>query len=305
VFLARLPGARLLGPHGTVITAAGDVVEESAWGGGWLERGRALRALRLPTPMRLDGEYYTIASLYAEGYAHWVLDVLPRLIALERVPPSQPQLVVAQPLAPWQAESLDLLRFGTVPRVTLGDRYLAMDLLHLPSYVGSPGHPHPWACEWLRERLVGSARPTAGYRRLYVTRRRALRRRVVNEDELLPILQDLGFEIVECETLSFREQIELFQDAEVVAGPHGAGLTNLVWAPSGCRVLELFGHRCVRSLFYALAGLRAQPYAFLVGASEGAIGVHRDEGFYDMRVPPKTFAHALRAVLGTAEMTSA
>ena len=30
VFLARLPGARLLGPHGTVITAAGDVVEESA-----------------------------------------------------------------------------------------------------------------------------------------------------------------------------------------------------------------------------------------------------------------------------------
>jgi hypothetical protein len=84
VFLARLPGARLLGPHGTVITAAGDVVEESAWDGGWLERGRALRALRLPTPMRLDGEYYTIASV-------------------------------------WQTESLDLLRFGTVPRVTLGD----------------------------------------------------------------------------------------------------------------------------------------------------------------------------------------
>lgn len=305
VFLARLPEARLLGPDGTVITPDGDVVEQSTRGGRWLERDRALRALRLPPPTRLAGEHYTVASLYAEGYAHWVLEVLPRLIAFERLPATRPALVLARALTAWQAESLDLLGLGSVPRITLGDRHLSLEALYLPSFVGTPGHPHPWACAFLRDRFVPSAPPAAGGRRLYVTRRRARRRRVVNERELEPILADLGFEIVECEALSFRQQVGLFREAEVVAGPHGAGLTNVLWAPPGCRVLELFGHRCVRGLFYALAGLRAQPYAFLVGASEGSVGVHRDEGAYDLRVPPEDFARALRSALGAAPTAAA
>jgi hypothetical protein len=303
VFLARLPNARLLGPHGTVLTATGEVVEESTWGGGWLARERALRALRLPSPTRVDGEHYTIASASSEGYAHWLLDVLPRLIAFPHVVATQPPLVVARPLTSWQAESLDVLGFSHVPRVVLGDRYLVVDVLQFPSFVGSPGQPHPWACEWLRERVVGPARPRP-HRRVYVTRRLARRRRVVNEGEITPILRDFGFEIVECEALTFREQIDHFRDAEMVVGPHGAGLTNLLWAPSGCRVLELFGRRCVRSLFYALAALRAQPYSFLVGDSVGSVRIHGDDGFYDMRVPPKSFAQALRAMLDPAAMTS-
>jgi capsular polysaccharide biosynthesis protein len=63
---------------------------------------------------------------------------------------------------------------------------------------------------------------------------------VLNEEELHPILNDYGFEIVETENLSFRGKIELLSDAEIVAGPHGGGLTNLLFAPESCRVLELF-----------------------------------------------------------------
>ena len=29
------------------------------------------------------------------------------------------------------------------------------------------------------------------------------------------------------------EQIQLFQQAKLVLGPHGAGLTNLIWTPPG------------------------------------------------------------------------
>jgi capsular polysaccharide biosynthesis protein len=233
-----------------------------------------------------------------------VLEALPRLMGLDRASARAPHLVVPQRLVPWQVESLELLGLGAVPRLILGPRYLSVDVVHLPSFVGSAGHPHPAACAWLRARLVGPPlRP--GHRRLYVTRRRAGRRHVINEAELVPVLNDLGFEVVECEALTFRAQVALFREAEIVVGPHGAGLTNLVWAPAGCRVLELFGHRCVRSLFYVLAALLAQRYAFLVGTSVGSIGVHADEGVYDMHIPPRRFASALRAVLSAGAMTPA
>ena len=46
--------------------------------------------------------------------------------------------------------------------------------------------------------------------RIYVSRRRARWRRVLNEDALMAVLARYGFRLVELEALSFREQVELF-----------------------------------------------------------------------------------------------
>ena len=36
---------------------------------------------------------------------------------------------------------------------------------------------------------------------------------------------------------TLREQMEAFANAEVVIGPYGAGMLNLMWAPEGCAVI--------------------------------------------------------------------
>mmetsp|Transcript_49944 Transcript_49944/g.156331 ORF Transcript_49944/g.156331 Transcript_49944/m.156331 type:complete len:122 (-) Transcript_49944:120-485(-) len=38
--------------------------------------------------------------------------------------------------------------------------------------------------------------------------------------------------------MSCREQVRVFASAHVVIGTHGAGLTNVMFAPSGARVIE-------------------------------------------------------------------
>ena len=62
------------------------------------------------------------------------------------------------------------------------------------------------------------------------------------------------------------EQVRWFAEAECVVGVHGAGLTNLAFAPPGVGVLELFAPDYVNECFWALAttvdGLR---YRYLVG----------------------------------------
>jgi len=296
LFLASIPRARLLGPCGVVITPDHAIVEESAWtGDGWLEKNRAVVSLSLPKPETLAGQYFTIASFSAEGYAHWILDALPRLSLLPYLRRSDVKIIVSNTLKPWQAESLNLLGVDPEKIIVLNNRHLQLEVLHLPSYIGQPGTIHPIACRWLRRNFV--SKETGGARRrLYITRRHA-RRRVVNESELEPILDRYGFEIIATEKLSFAEQVRLFNQAEAIAGPHGAGLTNIVFAPKDCKVFELFADTCIRAMYYQLTGVIGQSYWYLAGMGLQDLE-HNDSGFDDMRICPDEFELTLSRMLG-------
>jgi hypothetical protein len=153
LFVARIPEARIVGTSGAVITPDGGLLEESMWGMGWLEKDRALNSFKLRYE-RLEGSFYTIASLFSEGYAHWVLDTLPRLFALDRLPTDDLQIIVSRPLADWHRESLAMLGLENMRFVALEDRCLQLETLYFPGYVGDPGNHHPQGCRWLRERFL-------------------------------------------------------------------------------------------------------------------------------------------------------
>lgn len=88
---------------------------------------------------------------------------------------------------------------------------------------------------------------------IYVSRQqeRRIRRRVVNNEALEKCLKSYGFETVFVENLSFEEQINLFYNADLVLGPHGAGLANIVFCRPQTKLLvfEYSEH----SLFEGLA----------------------------------------------------
>ena len=83
--------------------------------------------------------------------------------------------------------------------------------------------------------LVGQ--PTTGqHRRVWISRADASFRHIRWEDDLLARLP--GFEKVVLSPRETASQISLFASASIVAGPHGAGLANLAFAPAGVRLVE-------------------------------------------------------------------
>lgn len=87
---------------------------------------------------------------------------------------------------------------------------------------------------------VGSKAARVGvHEKLYVSRRSALARRMVNEAELEAALTAQGFHVVELENIPFQEQVELFRGAKVIVGPHGSGLANVVFSSPGALLIEL------------------------------------------------------------------
>ena len=133
----------------------------------------------------------------------------------------------------------------------------------LPDPLQNPGGRLAGFVDALRTRLpeagTDTATDTAG-RRLLVSRRDARQRRVANEDALYRVLQPLGFEIVTPGELSVREQIATFRAAEIVVGPHGAGLTNLLFARPGTRAVELRSEQMHRPYFRWIADAAGLDY---------------------------------------------
>jgi capsular polysaccharide biosynthesis protein len=75
--------------------------------------------------------------------------------------------------------------------------------------------------------------------RLYISRKLAARRKVINEDEILSILYKYDFSIFYPEKHSFLEQVAIFSNIEYLVGEHGSALTNMLFMDKNASVLEI------------------------------------------------------------------
>jgi Glycosyltransferase 61 len=98
--------------------------------------------------------------------------------------------------------------------------------------------------------------------RLYISRRNAGHRRVRNEDALVDLLAEYGFRSVQLEKLSFEEQVALFHRAEIVVGPHGAGLGTIFFS-GDIDLVALYSTTKPGNYFHSLACGLGQRHHFL------------------------------------------
>ncbi|GAB3314684.1 hypothetical protein GCM10027299_03150 [Larkinella ripae] len=95
-------------------------------------------------------------------------------------------------------------------------------------------------------------------KRIYI--RRAGRRRVLNEEQLITLLLKYDFEIIEDQPGTIADQVALYHNASFIIGPHGASFANILWCKPGTRLLELFSKHYVPDYYRYLAQLLDLDY---------------------------------------------
>lgn len=205
----------------------------------WLDQSSRL----LPRIQKIEGTVAVVTASTQHTYFHWLFDVLPRLGMLEQAGKKSDHIFL-QRRHRFQRETLDLLGVDGNAIIDC-DRVpvLQASTLSVPCHEITYDREYPqWVCGFLRASFLSHAAEgkSVGYRRIYISRKTASHRRLLNEPEILALLKTYGFQEVDLEEWSFLDQVRLFRDAEIIVGPHGSGLANLVFCRAGTRVIELF-----------------------------------------------------------------
>ncbi|MBX3102997.1 MAG: glycosyltransferase family 61 protein [Bacteroidetes bacterium] len=239
--------------HGGLIMQGWQLLPQSApiplnKSAGYFKRLAIYNRLRYPAfrpqhqePLGIIHTPWTIGNYY-----HWLLESLPRLLALQQ---SGLPFRLLLPRYAWQRLTQDTLAaFGIQEADIVFSPGKAVSYVHevlLPATVpqlftlykevpDAIARLVAYACAQPAPRVQGLGP------RIYISRGKAGFRLLSNEAAVWELLQAHGYQKVYMEDYSLYEQIHLMQNTRQLVASHGSGLVNLAFLPQGSHVLEMF-----------------------------------------------------------------
>ena len=211
------------------------------------------------------------------GYYHWFTEYLPRLKGIDKYNTktgTTPQILIPSNPPDWLTDSLELMGYNNYRELPAGS--VRVNSLVVPSLVrGYPSNDtnegfinstrgHRWVASKVKDYNSFSLN---GKNKLYISRNKAADRKLVNENEVMGLLEERGFNRIYLEDLPLKEQIKMMANAEIIIGPHGAGLTNMIFGKDMI-IIELFG-KYVNACYYTMAQAMGHEYACIQGNPKG------------------------------------
>jgi tetratricopeptide (TPR) repeat protein len=215
-----------------------------------------------------DGDVYLSESTYpqihlqgphvllggAENYYHWWIDFLPRLGVIQDFPELRHlPIIVLDTLNQSQLDAMEKLGVNLDRLVKIPVAHtVKCDHLIVPHLLGRPmtasGLPdwmkpmvNDWGVNWVREKFADWRQPNPqDPKRIFISRIGTKFRRCINEEEVYDIAKRYGFITLQNQNMNHQQQMALYSGAEMVMGPHGAGFTNMLFAPKGATAIEMF-----------------------------------------------------------------
>ena len=226
------------------------------------------RTVRLPPN---DGKGYVFCRY--DGYFHFVAESLVTLLYSLRVQPEACVIVRKKDYekARYFQEYIDLLKkCGKIRDLKIVDAdFVVADKLVFTAYEPDAGIVCNESVNLLIDAFAGFL-PDGCAKKVFITRKG--QRKFDNQDEVEHTLASLGFNIVDAEALSIREQLELFGTSKFIVSNHGAGLTNLLWTRPGAVVVELFSRKWLNDCYFRLSSIKGLKYRSLVAEESAAWG---------------------------------
>ena len=188
---------------------------------------------------RIDQEVLWITDYWSNGYFHWLADALSRLyLVRDRLDDLLLMLPAGYEHLDFVRSSLEAFKVKKVEFIGSSEVLECQSLL-MPSHTAPSGQYNEEIIHGVRKVLLSAYGDLDQGQKIYISRRNALKRRIVNEHEVSEILSRLGFQTIHSEDLPFAEQVRICSRARCIVSNHGAGLTNMLFTPDGGSVLEL------------------------------------------------------------------
>lgn len=209
---------------------------------------------------------------WCNEYYHFLTEALPNALLMHR---QHPGLAISCAVAPF---TVDLFRWFGIesPILWAGPAYGRV----LCRYVEC-GNPSPEKIAAIRDVVTARVRfqDTLG---ILIRRQRS--RRILNEAALLEQLRSRypDLEWVIFDRLSVADTATLFSQAAVIAGPHGAGFSNMLFSKSGTRIIEFMPLEQPNLCYWHLSEMLGNPYVMIPIRSDRTRSMVADLGMAEL-----------------------
>ncbi|MDP4266552.1 MAG: glycosyltransferase family 61 protein [Bacteroidota bacterium] len=222
-------------------------------------------------------EYLLPFNFWYKGYFHWITETLPRLyIIKEKL--REYVLLLPEDLCKFHLDSIAPFNFKNIFLIP-GKNYVKIENLILPSHTAPTGNYNEFLINKVREFYLDFFKTNISIKtskRIYISRAKAARRQIENEEQVKTLLKNKGFDIIYFEELTFAEQLLISNNADIMLGLHGAGLTNMLFMKPGTNVFELrFENDSHNLCYFSLASaLNLNYYYQFCNTAEKGMDTH-------------------------------
>jgi len=241
--LVGIEGAIVRDYDGIVELPDGKICYEGNWWINYLKKHPSYKKRFELRKRRLQGDYYSLLCLWGSTYFHWFQDVLPRLHTAMPHLPKDTRFLINENPKEYQIKSLKAFGIDESKLELQPQRMnTRIERLWFASPIGHTGLTSPTILRLVADRIrkfYVTEKVQLDSGRMWISREKARNRRVANEKELQSVLKHYGIEKVFAEDHSFFEQLKIYYSAQLIVGPHGAGLVNTMFCKEKTKVCEV------------------------------------------------------------------
>lgn len=229
-----------------------------------------------------------ITDSISHEYFHWFTDALTRLEASKLIDNNR-TIILPTHFSKYKyiKESLEIL---DCKYLFFEEKLKVSDLL-LISHTASTGNYNKKIINDLRTKFLDFtiAEPN---RKIYISRAKANKRKIINEDEIIDLLKKYNYEIHFFEDYSFAKQLRIMNETKYLIGLHGAGLTNMLFMQQGGSILELRNENdCHNNCYFSLSSDLGHKYYYQLNKGNSI-----DTHIVDITVDTKTLMKNLQLI---------
>lgn len=252
-FILKIPDGRTQSMYGWIVIDGTYYVSEMNWK-SLCHHTCMIDYIAPENFKKVPGRVVVVGQLGYFQYWHWVSEILCRLAMIEMQAIEYDWLYIPY-YDTFMKQTLELWGIDTSKIIEPSGEYYAIqaDELIVPSLVSNlhygfaaySCYPSYHLFKYVVPKLLQAAltKPTTQIlsKRIFISRKDAPGRFVINEDEVFALFEKQGFVRYQLSKMPISDQIQLFNQAEIVAGPAGTGITaNSLYCKPYTKIIELF-----------------------------------------------------------------
>ncbi len=246
---------------------------------------------------KMKGIYTSIIHIYHYVYYHYLIESIPRFYGISKINEEEINLIVPWPAHKWQFDILKIFldnRFKLIPikrnEVWELENFYFSSFFHVDCCAYFPKK----ISDFVRNKVFNyygiETMSIKRRRRIFLSRAKIGHRIIRNSESFIKLIKRYKFEEIHPQDLSFKDQVEITNSAEIIIGMTGFAMSNILFG-TNLKVLIIFLPDQIITRYLLMCESLNFTYRQIIG--------HDLNNFHDYQVDLKMFEEILKIVIYT------